>query len=64
MLRSCFSAATLGLAIVLASPAVAKTKIGIVVETLGNPYFACLKKAAEQEAASTYSPSAPSIPMP
>jgi ribose transport system substrate-binding protein len=51
MLRFAVSAATLGLVIALASPAVAKTKIGIVVETLGNPYFACLKKAAEEEAA-------------
>ena len=25
-------------------------KLGIVVETLGNPYFACLKRAAEEEA--------------
>ena len=29
----------------------AQTKIGIVVETLGNPYFACVKKSAEEEAA-------------
>lgn len=27
-----------------------KVKVGLVVETLGNPYFACMKKAAEQEA--------------
>lgn len=27
------------------------TKIGIVVQTLGNPYFACLKRGAEEEAA-------------
>ena len=33
------------------SPAFAKDiKIGIVVETLGNPYFACLKRSAEAEA--------------
>ncbi len=32
------------------SPAFAKDiKIGIVVETLGNPYFACLKRSAEEE---------------
>lgn len=29
----------------------AETKIGIVVETLGNPYFACLRDGAEAEAA-------------
>jgi ribose transport system substrate-binding protein len=29
----------------------AETKIGIVVETLSNPYFSCLKKAADEEAA-------------
>ena len=34
-----------------ALPADAQTKIGIVVETLGNPYFACLKNSAEEEAA-------------
>ena len=27
-----------------------QVKLGIVVETLGNPYFACLKRAAEEEA--------------
>lgn len=31
-------------------PAEAQTKIGIVVETLANPYFACVKKSAEEEA--------------
>jgi ribose transport system substrate-binding protein len=35
----------------LGAPASGQTKIGIVVETLGNPYFACVKNAAEEEAA-------------
>jgi ribose transport system substrate-binding protein len=34
-----------------AAPAAAQTQLGIVVETLGNPYFACVKRAAEEEAA-------------
>lgn len=38
--------------LLLGSPgeAAKKIKIGLVVETLGNPYFACLKKGAEAEA--------------
>ncbi|MGA0565510.1 sugar ABC transporter substrate-binding protein [Ancylobacter sp. VNQ12] len=32
------------------SAAFAATKIGIVVQTLGNPYFACVKRGAEEEA--------------
>ena len=37
----------------VAGIASAKTvKLGIVVETLGNPYFACVKRAAEEEAKS------------
>ena len=40
-----------GLLTASALPAAAQSKIGIVVETLGNPYFACVKKAAEEEAA-------------
>jgi ribose transport system substrate-binding protein len=43
--------AAAGILTALGLPAEAVTKIGIVVETLGNPYFACLKKAAEEEAA-------------
>jgi ribose transport system substrate-binding protein len=36
---------------VISSAAVAQNiKLGIVVETLGNPYFACVKRAAEDEA--------------
>jgi ribose transport system substrate-binding protein len=41
----------LGLCALLSSPVHSEVKIGIVVETLGNPYFACLKKGAEDEAA-------------
>ena len=37
----------------IAGAASAKSvKLGIVVETLGNPYFACVKRAAEEEAKS------------
>jgi ribose transport system substrate-binding protein len=42
--------AAAGILTALAPPAEAQSKIGIVVETLGNPYFACLKQAAEEEA--------------
>jgi ribose transport system substrate-binding protein len=34
----------------MSSTAWSDAKVGIVVETLGNPYFACLKKSAEAEA--------------
>lgn len=40
----------LGLSVAIGSVAQAETKIGIVVETLGNPYFACVKQSAEAEA--------------
>jgi ABC-type sugar transport system substrate-binding protein len=43
--------ATVGFACMFSLPAAAASKVGIVVETLGNPNFACLKKAAEEEAA-------------
>jgi len=35
----------------MSTAATAGAKVGIVVETLGNPYFACVKKSAEEEAA-------------
>ena len=46
-----FAAAALGLFASAAHADVKNVKIGIVVETLGNPYFACLKRAADEEAA-------------
>jgi ribose transport system substrate-binding protein len=45
------SIAAVSLLTASALPAAAQSKIGIVVETLGNPYFACVKKSAEEEAA-------------
>lgn len=42
--------AAAGVVTAFAMPAEAQTKIGIVVETLGNPYFACVKENAEKEA--------------
>jgi ribose transport system substrate-binding protein len=40
----------MGVATAISGPALAQSKVGIVVETLGNPYFACVKEAAEAEA--------------
>jgi ribose transport system substrate-binding protein len=44
-------ALALGLCSFAAHAETKNVKIGIVVETLGNPYFACLKRGADEEAA-------------